>query len=406
MLVLSLLAGLFISLSAPQQRAEAAVEDHTNATYNMQGGGNKWTTDIPQILRRGFNVVSLQEVGPRPPGTLTWTSNYLGGTANWNGWRVQEYQWRPLGQSRNWYIYYIRTDFSGVAGANGGRVNLAILTRDHPSQVHVARPAFYGNNGLPTSRPALGITLGNTLYFSVHALATGGSDGAQLVENMAALAGNQRTWAAMGDWNRRPRDLSIRRGWHKYTVGGPTHQSGNELDYMVSNERINSYRGWARGYGSDHWSVEFRKLAANAEVELLNTHDNDRHMTFQNSVSGTRLVSGPQNGDTYSGFEFQPAGSGLYRIVSNGTGKCWSDNAGGIILWPCNTAGDQLFDLNYWSDTGQIQIRPKNRTTCVGDDSDFGWGSEIITTANCHGGETRLDFRFDEDPGGNPAVVF
>ncbi|MFE4755026.1 hypothetical protein ACFRIB_32980 [Streptomyces mirabilis] len=404
-LVLALLAGLSVSLSSPAQHAEAAVEDHTNATYNMQGGGSKWTTDVSQIARRGFNVIALQEVGSQPPGRLTWTSGYLGGSSNWNGWRVQEYRWRPLGQSSDWYIYFVRTDFSGAAGANGGRVNIAILSRDHPSQVHIARPAFYGNNGLPTSRPALGITLGNTLYFSVHAVSPSGNDGARLVENIAAIAG-QRTWAAMGDWNRNPDNLSIRRGWHKYTAGGATHQGGNELDYMVSNERIAAYRGWTRGYGSDHWSVEFRRLAANAEVELLNTHDGFRHITFANTVNGTRLISGATNPDTYSGMEFRPAGNNLYSIVESYSGKCWSDNSGGIILWPCNGAGDQLFDMRYWNDTGQIQIKPKNRTTCVGDDTDSGWGSELLTTLSCSGGQTRINFRFDEDPGGNPAVVF
>ncbi|MGW7167596.1 hypothetical protein ACWGH3_20270 [Streptomyces sp. NPDC054884] len=47
-----------------------------------------------------------------------------------------------------------------------------------------------------------------------------------------------------------------------------------------------------------------------------------------------------------------------------------------------------------------------NRSTCVGDDPVFGWGTEILTTVSCNKGETRLNFRFDEDPGGNPAVVF
>ncbi|MFF6804443.1 endonuclease/exonuclease/phosphatase family protein [Streptomyces sp. NPDC012616] len=403
-LALAMLAGLFTSLGMPQ-RADAAVEDHVNATYNMQGGGAKWTTDIPQIINRGANVIALQEVGARPPGDLMWTSDYMGGAQNWHGWRVQGFRWRPLGQNRDWYIFYIRTDFSGAVGAFGGRVNIAILTRDYPSQLHVARPAFWDNRGLPTSRPALGITLGNTLYFSVHALSSGGNDGARLVENIAAIAG-ARIWAAMGDWNRSPDTLAIRRGWHRYTVGGPTHQAGGELDYMVSNERIVAYRGWTRGYGSDHFSVEFRRLAANAEVELLNTHDGFRHLTFQNSITGTRLISGPTNPDTYSGMEFRPAGSGMYTIVEGSTGKCWRDYAGGIVLTPCNGNSDQRFDMRYWDDTGQLVIKPMNRSTCVGDDPSFGWGSEILTTVSCNKGETRLNFRFDEDPGGNPAVVF
>ncbi|MER6562691.1 hypothetical protein ABT300_34165 [Streptomyces sp. NPDC001027] len=404
-LALGMLAGLFMSLSAPPQHAEAAVQDHINATYNMQGGGGKWTTDIPQIARRN-NVIALQEVGPRPPGQLTWTSGYLQGSNQWNGWRVQQYRWRPLGQSRDWYIYFVRTDFSGQAGANGGRVNIAILTRDQPSAVHIARPGIYNRNGLPASRPALGITLGNTLYFSLHALSPGGNDGAQLVENIAAIAGNQRTWAAMGDFNREPGNLQIRRGWHKYTVGGATHQGGHELDYMVSNERIPAYRGWSRGYGSDHWSVEFRPLAANADVDLLNTHDGFRHLTFASTINGTRLISGDGNITSLSSMQFRPAGNGLYSIFASGTGKCWSDSGGAIIQWTCNGRPDQLFDLRYWGDTGQIQIRPSTRNTCVGDDNDDGWGSLILTTVSCNAGETRLNHHYDQDPGGHPLVVF
>lgn len=407
MLALAMLAGVFVSLSTPQQKAEAAVEDNVNATYNMQGGGTKWSTDIPQIINRGNTVISLQEVGPLPPGVRVWTSPPLGATTQWAGWRVQQYQWRPLGQRRDWNVYFIRTDLGGAAGLTGGRVNIAILSRDAATQVHVVRPSasFWDSRGIPTARPALGITVGNTLYFSVHAQASGGNDGAGMIQNIAAVAGN-RLWAAMGDWNREPGNLATVRGQHKYTVGGATHQGGRELDYMVSNERIAAYRGWTRGYGSDHFSVEFRRLAANAEVELLNQHDDFRHMMFSNTVSGTRLVSGDKNNSSYSGMKFRPAGNGLYSIVEYGSNKCWSDNAGGIILWPCNGKPDQLFDMRFWDDTGQLSIRPSNRTTCVGDDTVRGWGSEIITTARCNGGETRINFRFDQDPGGNPAVVF
>ncbi|MBP5935767.1 RICIN domain-containing protein [Streptomyces acidiscabies] len=401
LLAVAVLADVLISLGTPQHAA-AAVEDYRPATYNMQGGGGKWSTDIPQLTSAGYNVISLQEAGPNPPGQLIWTSPYLSESTHWSGWRVQEYLWRPPGQSQNWHIYFVRTDF----GAN--RVNLAILTSYDAPEVHVARPAFYGNNGLPTSRPALGITLGSTLFFSVHALASGGNDGAQLLANMSAVAGT-RIWAAMGDWNRDPSNLAIRRGWHRYTAGTSTQQSGGELDYMVSNERIAGYGGVLRGMTSDHYAVGFRRLAANAGVHLLNAHDSNRDLGVDTTANGAHVnASGFRGYNTVNGsWKFVSAGNGLYSIVNRTTGKCWSDNSGRIIQWSCNGASDQLFDLNYWNDTGQLSIRPKNRTTCVGDDSQFGYGTDMLTTDSCSGGETRINFRFDYDPGPNaPLVVF
>ncbi|MGW1781162.1 hypothetical protein ACWCQQ_18745 [Streptomyces sp. NPDC002143] len=237
--------------------------------------------------------------------------------------RRRGYEWRPLGQNRNWYVYFIRTDFSGTAGPNGGRVNLGVLSRDSASQVAAVRPAFWGDQRAADLQVGPRHHPGQHDVFSVHALSPRGDDGAQLLANIAGAAGT-RTWAAMGDWNREPDTLQIRRGWHRYTTGGPTHQGGHELDYMVSDERIPAYRGWARGYGSDHWSVEFRRLAANAEVELLNTHDCFRHMSFANTINGTRLRSGATNNDSYIDMEFKPAGNGFYSIVESYSSKCWS----------------------------------------------------------------------------------
>ncbi|MGW1786787.1 hypothetical protein ACWCQQ_48220 [Streptomyces sp. NPDC002143] len=37
--------------------------------------------------------------------------------------------------------------------------------------------------------------------------------------------------------------------------------------------------------------------------------------------------------------------------------------------------------------------------------TDFGWGSELITTMSCTKGESRFNFRFDNDPGPNAALV-
>ncbi|MFF9040612.1 RICIN domain-containing protein [Streptomyces sp. NPDC014892] len=404
MLVVAMLASVLVTLGTPN-RANAAVQDYQPATYNMQGGNttgaNKWLTDIPQLIRAGYNVISLQEAGPQPPGTYLGQTRYMAEAENWAGWRVRQYRWQPPGQSNNWYIYFVRTDFGG------NRVNLAILTRFQADSVSIAQAAFYGNNGTPSSRPALGITLGNTLFFSVHAMATGGNDGAQLLRNIQAIAGF-RTWAAMGDWNRGPSLLPVTRGMHRYTAGAPTHQSGGELDYMVSNSRIAGYGGVVRGMSSDHYAVGFRRLAANADVQLLNAHDGNRALQFANNIGGTFMVVGTKKAGTYGHWRFLPKPSGLYQVRNTSSGKCWRDGGDGLVTqWDCNSDNNQLFDLNYWSDTGQLKIRPTSRSTCVGDDPDFGYGSQIVTTMSCSKGEARLNFRFDRDPGPNaPLIVF
>ncbi|NNN29155.1 hypothetical protein HLK59_02055 [Streptomyces sp. S3(2020)] len=423
LLAVAMLAGTLVTIATPQ-RAEAAVEDYVPATYNMQGGsgsgGSKWTTDIMQLINSGYNVIALQEAGPRPPasaGEPKWTSDYLGGTQHWAGWRVQRYEWDPYPNRINlpWNIYWIRTDFSGPVGTSGGRVNIAIMTPFRADSTLVARPVFYGNNGLPTSRPALGIRLGQTLFYSVHALSSGGNDGVSLVNNISAQA-NGRTWAAMGDWNREPANLQLQRGWHKYTSGGATHMGGNgtnrELDYMVSNSRIAGYGGIARGFGSDHLAVGFRRLAANASVQLLNAHDDNRALEVEAQGTGSYIVATSKTPGPWGHFRFVNAGNGNYTIRvmkrnANEPEQCLDATDAQLTRFDC-VSGDnaQLFDMRYWNDTGQLQIKPLNRSTCLGDDTDFGWGSEIVTTMSCSKGESRFNFRFDKDPGAgaNPVV--
>ncbi|MFJ9565125.1 hypothetical protein ACIRQQ_34450 [Streptomyces fuscichromogenes] len=424
-MAVGLLAGLIVSLTTPH-RASAAVEDYKPATYNMQGGtaGNdsKWTTDIMQLINGGYNVISLQETGPRPPSSAQLAYDYglMGGTANWTGWHVSRYTWDPYPRSINplWNIYWVRTDFSGPGGTLGGRVNLAIVTPFNAASVLLTRPAFYNNNGVPTSRPALGIRLGqNDLFFTVHALSPNGNDGSALLSRISSLAG-QRNWAAMGDWNRDPGRLAIQPGMHKYTSNGATHIGANgnnlELDYMVSNNRIAGYGGVSRGFSSDHLAVGFRRLAANAEVQLLNAHDGNRALEVESansSTDGSSIVSeGTLGAGPYGHFKFVPAGDGNYTIRitkrdANYSEMCLDAVDTRLRRYSCDGTASQRFTVQYWSDTGQLRLKPVNRSTCLGDDTDFGWGSEIVTTMSCSKGEARFNFRFDRDPGPNAPLV-
>ncbi|MEU3619729.1 endonuclease/exonuclease/phosphatase family protein [Streptomyces sp. NPDC006872] len=393
MLAFAMLAGLIATIATPQS-AWAGVGSYRPATYNMQGGGgggaNKWTTDIPRILREGYNVVALQEAGPIPPGRFNGMTPLLGEHENWSGWTVQEYVWRPPGQTTDWYIYYMRTDFGG------NRVNLAFLSHEQAHDIRCVLPIRWGNNGLPQTRPVLGITLGNTRFYTVHAAASRNNESPELVQAIAADA-HDHPWAAIGDWNMDPNVLPIVRGQHRYTTGEATQQSGGELDYMVTNERMAGYGGVRIGMASDHYAIGFRGIAAEAGVQLLNAHDDNHSVGVTSKAWGIQVLSGAAK--EYTHWVFKAMGSGFYSIYNRSTGLCWSDNAGRVIQWGCNGATDQLFKPGYWNDTGQLSLQPKGKSTCVGDDNVFGWGSQILTTRNCRGGESRWNFKFDYEPG-------
>jgi hypothetical protein len=187
------------------------------------------------------------------------------------------------------------TDFS-----RSSRVNIAILTNQAVTGVTLAQAAFFNNQGLPTSRPALGITIDDTQFYSVHALSGGGNDGRQLINNINWVAG-WRNWAAMGDWNRVPADLDIGNGRFRYTSNQATYPgSGRELDYMVSNERLAGYGGYTHGLGSDHFAVGFhhqvqvqgwlRPGSRRGPGDLLNLHRQ------QDNQGRGRAVPGPYPG--------------------------------------------------------------------------------------------------------------
>jgi hypothetical protein len=241
----------------------------------------------------------------------------------------------------------------------------------------------------------------------VHALSSGGNDGAQLLHNISAGAGT-RPWAAMGDWNREPNNLQIQRGWHRYTSGQATHpQANRELDYMVSNERIAGYGGVARGFGSDHFAVMFRRLAANADVHLRNAHDGNRYLEVSDWLGGT-VVNGHPYPDSSANqsFKFVSRGGGNYNITTK-PGFCLDAHFSDLRQYACDGSPEQLFDMNYWDDSGQLKIKSVTRGTCIGDDARYGYGSGFVTTMACNKGEARFNFRFDRDPGPNaPLVVF
>ena len=156
---------LILSLSLLSLTSFAALNDYNVATWNLQGSSasseSKWNINVRQLITgsNSADILMVQEAGAlplsaRPTGRVVQPVEV--------GIPVEEYMWN-LGTStrpNNFYIYYSRLD----VGAN--RVNLAIVSRFRADEVFVV------SSGVPVlqARPALGIRIGNDVFFSAHAL--------------------------------------------------------------------------------------------------------------------------------------------------------------------------------------------------------------------------------------------
>lgn len=219
----------------------AALNEYNVATWNLQGSSasseSKWNINVRQLItgRDSADILMVQEAGSLPLSAMS-TGRIVQPTEV--GIPVEEYIWNLGTSSRpnNVYIYYSRLD----VGAN--RVNLAIASRFRADEV------FIVSSGAPVlqARPALGIRIRNDVFFSAHALSSGGSDAARLVENVYRFFANHEerrgySWMLVGDFNRPPTSLQTALSGepdvnnHTLIVAPtePTHRSGNILDYAV-----------------------------------------------------------------------------------------------------------------------------------------------------------------------------
>jgi hypothetical protein len=89
-------------------------------------------------------------------------------------------------------------------------------------------------------------------------------------------------------------------------------------------------------------------------------------------------------------WRFSDAGNGNYTVRNTGSKKCLDASSTILYQFTCDGTTDQLFDMRYWADTGQIQLRSVRRGTCIGDDNSWKWGSNLVTTSSCSGGESRI----------------
>ena len=220
----------------------ANLSDFKVATWNLQGSSavneSKWNINVRQLLsgEQGADILMVQEAGSLPRSAVR-TSRVIqhGGTP------IEEYTWNLGTRSRPnmVYIYYSRLD----VGAN--RVNLAIVSRRQADEAFIV----HSDSSVLQSRPAVGIRIGTDVFFTVHALATGGSDAVSLIRNIfttftSSPSSPERrgySWMVVGDFNRAPVNLeaalrqepAVSENTIIIAPTEPTHRSGNILDYAI-----------------------------------------------------------------------------------------------------------------------------------------------------------------------------
>lgn len=215
-----------------------ALEDYKSGTWNLQGSSaateSKWSVSVRQLIvgDNSLNILAVQEAGAVPASARrTRRMIQPGGTP------IEEYVWE-LGTStrpRAVFIYHADID----VGAR--RVNLAIVSDRQADEVFVVRQTAIAPE---TSRPAIGIRIGNDAFFNIHALANGGGDAGALVTAIHDTFSNRPeiSWMILGDFNRDPAtlqaglDTRITRDIRILSPNSPTHFSstGNRiLDYAV-----------------------------------------------------------------------------------------------------------------------------------------------------------------------------
>ncbi|EEE1291057.1 cytolethal distending toxin subunit B family protein [Salmonella enterica subsp. diarizonae] len=245
--------------------AYANISDYRVMTWNLQGSSasteSKWNINVRQLLSgtAGVDILMVQEAGAIPISAVR-TGRHIQPFGV--GIPIDEYTWN-LGTTRRQdirYIYYSPID----VGAR--RVNLAIVTRRRADNVYVLRPTTVA------SRPIIGIGLGNDVFLTTHALASGGPDAAAIVRVTYNFFRTPQmrhlSWLLGGDFNRAPdrleSDLMTEHLERLVTIIAPTEPTqigGNILDYGVIvdrapySQRVEALRN--PQLASDHYPVAF-----------------------------------------------------------------------------------------------------------------------------------------------------
>ncbi|MFI9275731.1 glycosyl hydrolase family 18 protein [Kitasatospora sp. NPDC052896] len=326
--------------------AVATLGDRPVITYNLQGatsgGDSKWTTVVAGYARRA-DIVVLQEAGPTPPTLAPGTTPTVitaaqlananavnlpnTGVAN----QVTHTQWRS--GLTNLEVYFLQTDpnssrTTGQPTYRGGRNNLAIVT-------HQAAAAVAAIPNPAGGRATLGLLIGTTWYFDVHARSSDhGADAPALINAIRAFVNGRNlreAWAAIGDFNRDPSTLAPPAGAARAATGLPTHQSGGEYDYAIYTtgaapavaERLN-------GASADHYAVGLGPIRAAAEP--------------------TQLFTSPTGAPAPQVIENMQAG-GVLDADRQGTA-----NLTPIVSYDRNIGANQSWNVNFYTDTPAEEV--------------------------------------------------
>lgn len=387
----------------------APIDQHTPATYNMEGSnkGAKWTDNVVPFVQN-HDVVALQEAGARPDmGDGQTVANSPHGS-------VQLYRWQAGNSYRN--VYYMQTDTGGNQ-QTARRVNLAIVTPHEADDVVIIPPSF--PNGNHPSRPAFGIRIGETIFFTLHGLSGNGNDDRQLLENMrqaaedlAARDGHTGSyqWAALGDFNRHPSSWNLAddenpdprlptlpTGARIYNPNTPTHVHGGVHDYMVAGHALPDDWGGnvPRGLTADHFPVEFGPLPVGhpGRAEDLITAKKGRKGPLGTIRDRVSKKNKPAAGGKNRRWFIRPSGKGsgsrTANIVNQKTGECLGAVAhhpthpdGKVGMSGClqGSENQKWWTVKSPEHPGYMSIISKATKACLAVD-----GEEIVMTRSCDG---------------------
>ncbi len=356
----------------------------TVMTWNMQGAGttgggsyeNKYGQVLTQMQRAGIDIVALQEAGSRPQSALHVTNHGQDWYFNRNGVNppVEEYTYGGTMTSPLGFLYWLHSDTSDD---EPNRVNMAIFSRVRAT----GEPIVIPNPLTQFGRPAMGLIIEGTAYFTLHGFSGSGNDMAPMIRQIRARMQADHPgmdWFAMGDFNRDSGEEAVLLGpqFHVAHTPTPTHPTRNpvsHIDYLVHPTGINVPRVFSEQVMdnilySDHLPVRYvlDGLQAAAEPPQLVDHpEPPRHSLLRNAATtnvadlardGTnRILNRPYR----SGFMQQwglipdPLRPDFYRLMNlldgNYMGQEGSARNARVVQWP-DRNDDQLWRPDYQDD--------------------------------------------------------
>jgi hypothetical protein len=433
----ALLVTAFTPVVVTQQPRPAAAANDQNSplastpviTYNMDGansGDSNWVTNVSNLLSQA-QIVLLQEAGSAPPGVLLSEQAFQGvpGAGTGRAGLVRHFQWRN-GHTFS-QIYFVQTDRQRGRYI-GGRVNLAIVTRNEADEVTLLP------NPSPGGRPLLGVRFGINWYFTYHAHAVGpdlwqdamgeGEDVLGEAQRFVANRNRGETWFVGGDFNVQPvdGDLGEPPSWQMqmpqvinngvpgqatmYRSFRPTHQNGRELDFGVGSEHVPDLPVTVdQGRSSDHYPVTIGH-PMRAGSEPLELYDNSPRL-IENMASGgvldtnnsnsntpNVLSSSRRRGDASQLFELLAYGDGKFQIEQSSNGKCVQAPGSGFTVELGGCVGDvdlpppadQLWELHSHGNE-QYDLFSASRSLCLGNGNSENWVDSALTVDQCNGSD-------------------